>query len=215
MPTPTLNLSSPYEKIFSTSPNYSKLKSFCCLCYPWLRPYTTTKLEPRSKPCVFLGYSLTQSAYYCLDPSTSKIYVSRHVKFVESVFPFSHLSTLSSCPQSDSIATEIPPPLQIPTLSLVPPLNWTSAMDAQQQSPREASPPLALPTTSVPPPSCAPSNTNNSQQPSPQINPPEPQPQPTHTMTIRAKNNIRKPLTKMILHTHLAKCDDHEPTTLT
>ena len=26
MPTPTLNLSSPYEKIFSTTPNYSKLK---------------------------------------------------------------------------------------------------------------------------------------------------------------------------------------------
>ena len=37
---------------------------------------------------MFVGYSLTQSAYLCLDPSTSKIYTSRHVNFVESVFPF-------------------------------------------------------------------------------------------------------------------------------
>ena len=34
-------------------------------------------------------------------------------------------------------------------------------------------------------------------------------------MTTRAKNNIRKPLTKMNLHTQLTKGDDNEPTTLT
>ena len=34
-------------------------------------------------------------------------------------------------------------------------------------------------------------------------------------MTTRAKNNIRKPITKLNLHTQLTKCDDHEPTTLT
>ena len=34
MPTPTLNLSSQHEKIFSAAPNYSKLKIFGCLCYP-------------------------------------------------------------------------------------------------------------------------------------------------------------------------------------
>ena len=135
MPTPTLNLSSPYEKIFSTTPNYSKLKIFGCLCYPWLRPYTTNKLDTRSLPCVFLGYSLTQSAYYCLDPTTSKIYVSRHVRFVETVFPFTHLSAPTSSPHSNSIATWIPPPLRIPSLPLVPPLNPSSAVDAQQQPP--------------------------------------------------------------------------------
>lgn len=34
-------------------------------------------------------------------------------------------------------------------------------------------------------------------------------------MTTRAKNNIRKPLTKMNLHTQLTIGDDNEPTTLT
>ena len=87
MPTQTLNLCSPYEKIFGSSPNYSKLKVFGCLCYPWLRPYTSHKLESRSKPCIFFGYSLTQSAYLCYDPSMTKVFVSRHVKFVKSIYP--------------------------------------------------------------------------------------------------------------------------------
>ena len=64
-------ITSPYENIFSTAPNYSKLKIFGCLCYPWLRPYTIHKLDTRSKPCIFLGYSLTQNAYYYLDPTIS------------------------------------------------------------------------------------------------------------------------------------------------
>ena len=34
-------------------------------------------------------------------------------------------------------------------------------------------------------------------------------------MTTRAKNNIRKPITKMNFHTQLTKRDHHEPTTLT
>lgn len=51
--------------------------------------------------------------------------------------------------------------------------------------------------------------------PSPLTNPPEPQPQPTHHMTTRAKNNIHKPITKLNLHTQLTTSDDQEPTTLT
>ncbi|RVW14595.1 Retrovirus-related Pol polyprotein from transposon RE2 [Vitis vinifera] len=141
------------------------------------------------------------SAYYCLDPSTSKIYVSMHVRFVESVFPFRHLSAPSSCLPSDFISTWIPLPLRIPNLPLVPLLIPSSAMDAQQQSPSDASPPPDLPATSLPPPSHEPSHTNNPHHPSPHISPLEPQPQPTHTMIPRAKNNICKPITKMNLHT--------------
>ena len=86
LPTPTLHISSPYHKLFGTPPNYSKLRVFCCLCYPWLQPYSLHKLAPRSTPCVFLGYSLTQSTYICFNPSTTKTYHSRHVRFIESIF---------------------------------------------------------------------------------------------------------------------------------
>ena len=54
LPTLVLNLQSPYEKIFHKPPSYSKLRIFGCLCYPWLRPYTSNKLEPRSRPCIFV-----------------------------------------------------------------------------------------------------------------------------------------------------------------
>ncbi|RVW91845.1 Retrovirus-related Pol polyprotein from transposon RE2 [Vitis vinifera] len=114
-----------------------------------------------------------------------------------------------------SITTWLPPPLRIPNLPLVPPLNPSSTVDAQQQSPSAASPPLDLSATSPPTPSREPSHPYNPQHPSPHISPPEPQPQPTHPMTTRAKNNIRKPITKLNLHTQLTKSDDHEPTTLT
>lgn len=46
------------------------------------------KLEDRSKPCVFIGYSLTQSAYLCLDPTTGRMYTSHHVQFDEYAYPF-------------------------------------------------------------------------------------------------------------------------------
>ncbi|CAA7033437.1 unnamed protein product [Microthlaspi erraticum] len=89
LPTPVIAHQSPYEKLFQQSPNYTKLRVFGSLCFPWLRPYTTNKLESRSSPCTFLGYSLSQSAYLCLDASTGRIYTSRHVQFVESEFPLS------------------------------------------------------------------------------------------------------------------------------
>lgn len=88
MPTEVLNGESPYAKLFTQSPNYMKLRVFGCLCYPWLRPYTTHKLHARSTPCVFLGYSLAQSAYLCLEKNTGRIYISRHVQFVESIYPY-------------------------------------------------------------------------------------------------------------------------------
>lgn len=96
MPTPTLQLSSPCLKLFQSSPKYLKFHVFRCLCYPWLQPYSSHKLAPRSAPCVFLGSFFTQSTYLCLEPFSSKIYTSCHVKFFENIFPFFFSSLLSS-----------------------------------------------------------------------------------------------------------------------
>ena len=73
LPTPTLNNDSPFLRLFGTPPNYYKLKNFGCLCYPWLRPYASHKLENRSLLCIFVSYSSSQSAYYCLHFPTKKI----------------------------------------------------------------------------------------------------------------------------------------------
>lgn len=58
-------------------------------------------MENRSSPCVFVGYSLTQSAYLCLEPISGRLYISRHVKFVENSYPF-RTSTPSPSLSSES-----------------------------------------------------------------------------------------------------------------
>lgn len=87
LPTSILDSKSPFECLLHTLPNYSKLRVFGCLCYPWLRPYNNHKLEQRSKPCLFLGYSNVHNSYICFEPTNHKIYYSRHVHFIENHFP--------------------------------------------------------------------------------------------------------------------------------
>lgn len=74
---------------------YDILKVFECRCFPWLVPYTQNKLQQKSKACVFLGYSLNHQGYKCLDLSTRRIYVSRHVLFDDDCFPFKGLTSSS------------------------------------------------------------------------------------------------------------------------
>ena len=63
LPTPILNFKSPFESLFHMAPNYSKLREFGCLYYPWLCSYTRQKLESRLKRCTFVGYSDIHNAY--------------------------------------------------------------------------------------------------------------------------------------------------------
>lgn len=48
---------SPYHILFNEPPNYSILRVFGCLCYPWLKPHVTSKLTPRSTSCIYLEFS--------------------------------------------------------------------------------------------------------------------------------------------------------------
>jgi hypothetical protein len=85
LPTVVLQNSSPFQKLFKIDPDYKALRVFGCKCFPLLRPYTAHKLEFRSKPCIFLGYS--HAGYRCLDTVTDWVYLSRNVVFDESSFP--------------------------------------------------------------------------------------------------------------------------------
>ncbi|KAM1666352.1 hypothetical protein ACFX14_045629 [Malus domestica] len=93
---------SPWELLFHSVPDYSKLKVFGCSCYPWLKPYVHSKLDGKSTECVFLGYSLQHKGYRCLDPTTQRIYISRHVQFNENRFPFLSSSSVVVSPGSPS-----------------------------------------------------------------------------------------------------------------
>lgn len=63
----------------------------------------TTNLKPKTKQCVFIGYSLNHKGYGCLDPTTGRVFLSRHVVFDEESFPFQ--SSTSPSPFSSSSIT--------------------------------------------------------------------------------------------------------------
>lgn len=100
MPSKVLQNASPYFALFKRNPDYKFLRVFGCLCYPFIRPYNNHKLQYRSLKCVFLGYSLHHKGYLCLDNLIGRIYVSPHVVFDETQFPFAQ--NISSSPSKDA-----------------------------------------------------------------------------------------------------------------
>lgn len=86
--TPVFSILNPSEKLFSTKPDYTFLKAFGFRCYTMLKPYNSIKLAFKSTPCIFLGYGPNNTGIKCLAPN-GKVYVSRHVNFDETSFPYS------------------------------------------------------------------------------------------------------------------------------
>ena len=82
---------SPFDLLHNRKPDYISLRVFGCACFPMLRDYTSSKLDPRSPKCVFLGYNEKFKGYRCLLPTTGRVYISRHVIFDETSFPFADI----------------------------------------------------------------------------------------------------------------------------
>lgn len=83
LPSPLLKMQCPYNILFKRKPVYSALRVFGSKCFPYLRNYATTKFEPGSFPCIFLGYSEKHKGYRCPHCSTGRVYISCHVVFNE------------------------------------------------------------------------------------------------------------------------------------
>ena len=62
------------------------------------------KMDPKSCPCVFIGYSMKHKGYKCLYPPTGRFCISRHVVFHESIFPYSMPTSLY---KNDSLEREL------------------------------------------------------------------------------------------------------------
>jgi len=89
LPSKKTKQKSPFENLFNISPNYKFLKIFGCECWPFLRPYNSTKLAFRSQSSVFIGYSKNHLGYKCLHIPFGRVYIARHVVFNEQIFHFS------------------------------------------------------------------------------------------------------------------------------
>ena len=120
LPTQNLNMQSPYLTLHQQQHNIRHLHSFGCLCFPWHKPYTHHKLQQKSIPCIFIGYSPSQYAYRCLDPKTNKIYTFRHVIFLDNNFPYPNLTQSAPTTNLPITNTETQSHIILPLNSIIP-----------------------------------------------------------------------------------------------
>ena len=109
LPSRTIDMKTPLERLLNETPDYTFFKVFGCACWPHLRPYNSHKLEFRSTKCVFLGYSSLHKGYKCLHVPSNRVYISRDVIFDENVFPFVDMSnshTLPPVTESSLLSTD-------------------------------------------------------------------------------------------------------------
>ncbi|KAL8116037.1 hypothetical protein AgCh_022503 [Apium graveolens] len=91
-PTKVLQGKSPFQVFFNTLPDYTTLKVFGSLCYATIVPHPADKFATRSIKGVFLGYPFAKKGYKILNLETKRVFISRDVKFIETVFPFRNIS---------------------------------------------------------------------------------------------------------------------------
>ncbi|GJY00601.1 retrovirus-related pol polyprotein from transposon TNT 1-94 [Tanacetum coccineum] len=94
LPSKPLQNKSLYEILYKQPPTLTHLKIIGCQAYT--HHHTTDKFEARSIPSVLLGYPTTQKGYLLYNLETHKPFVSSHVNFNESIFPFYHHPNKSS-----------------------------------------------------------------------------------------------------------------------
>lgn len=87
IPLKNIQSKSPFELLNAKNLSYAYLKTFGCLCFPYIRPYSSTKLESHSIPRIFLGYLPNYKGYLCMGINSKRVYLSTPVMFHERSFP--------------------------------------------------------------------------------------------------------------------------------
>ncbi|PKU72052.1 Retrovirus-related Pol polyprotein from transposon TNT 1-94 [Dendrobium catenatum] len=174
---------SPFKLLHNSPPDYAHLKVFGCLCYPWIPTQLQHKFQPRSIPCLFLGYSDHTKGYKCFCISNGRMYLSRHVKFFESIFPSQTVPyTLSS--NSPPKYSDIPSSLLVPATHTTP-YPSTALSDHTFNSPHRPVPPTSTDSTSRTHKSHSSSSNSTNTQPT--------HPPTKHPMITRLRSGLLQP----------------------
>ncbi|XP_057543915.1 uncharacterized protein LOC130823315 [Amaranthus tricolor] len=88
-PTPLLQNKTPFEILFNKLPTFDTIRTFGYLCFAHNQNTKGDKFASKSRKCVFVGYPFGQKGWRLYDLNTKEFFVSRDVKFIENVFPFS------------------------------------------------------------------------------------------------------------------------------
>ena len=114
-PTVAVENMTPYENFMGKKPDVSNLKVFGCNAYMHIAKETRKKWDPKSKKCIFIGYSLYSKAYRLWDPKARKVHLSRDVLFEENNFdgrvrepPYTESLELAGDNQEQAMVEELP-----------------------------------------------------------------------------------------------------------
>lgn len=108
LPSPILDNLTPYEVLYKEQPNYNHLRAFGCLAMASNPSIVKDKLQARGVPCIFLGYPQNQKGYKLYNLLTNQNFVSRDVRFYESIYPYHIFHSTSSQPENPSNLTTLP-----------------------------------------------------------------------------------------------------------
>jgi len=88
IPPTLLQGQSPYYILHQKLPDINTFKVFGCLCHAFSLQSHRTKLQPKARKTVFLGYKSGYKGYILLDIHSREIFVSIHVVFHEYFLPY-------------------------------------------------------------------------------------------------------------------------------
>ncbi|KAL3691463.1 hypothetical protein R1sor_005114 [Riccia sorocarpa] len=103
----------PHEKFSGEKPDLEHLRSFGCRAFVLLGKHKRHKLEPKSIPCIMLGYDLESKGYRLYNPTVRKVIIARNVRFDESFI----------CRKVDNFVSHIPvptAPMTVPQVAMSP-----------------------------------------------------------------------------------------------
>ncbi|XP_058777098.1 uncharacterized protein LOC131651452 [Vicia villosa] len=100
LPSKLLKYDCPYKLLYNVIPDYMHMKIFGSLVYACTKLVSRSKLDSRSRKCVFLGFQNGVKGCLLYDLNNKNIFISRDVIHFENIFPFTTLqNTESNSPQ--------------------------------------------------------------------------------------------------------------------
>ncbi|KAJ8771220.1 hypothetical protein K2173_026075 [Erythroxylum novogranatense] len=96
LPSSSLHFDTQYFQLRGTHTDYKSLCVFGSKCFPYTWDTRTHKFDPKNVLCVFVGYSEKHKGYKFFHQSTRKFFISRHIVFNETVFPFIYSFVLTA-----------------------------------------------------------------------------------------------------------------------
>jgi len=86
LPSKILKGKSPYEMLYCQPPTYLNLKTFGCLCFASTLENNRSKLVPRSRKSVFIGYKTGIKGYVLLDVKNREIFINEKMLSFMKIF---------------------------------------------------------------------------------------------------------------------------------